>query len=132
MILQCKKSFDEIKSYWADQVKETSSDDIILVICGNKSDLIKDEKVDEENAREFANEIGALFFLTSAKNSSSINDVFIQIAKKYSGNDNVRIKEINEEIEEEENIKKNNDNRKGNVKIGNNVNNNNSKKIKCC
>ena len=46
-----QKSFDEIKSYWADQVKETSSDDIILVICGNKSDLIKDEKVDEENAR---------------------------------------------------------------------------------
>ena len=127
-----QKSFDEIKSYWADQVKETSSDDIILVICGNKSDLIKDEKVDEENARELANEIGALFFLTSAKNSSSINDIFIQIAKKYSGNDNVRIKEINEEIEEEENIKNDKNDRKGNVKIDNNVNNNNSKKIKCC
>ena len=127
-----QKSFDEIKSYWADQVKETSSDDIILVVCGNKSDLIKDEKVDEENAREFANEIGALFFLTSAKNSSSINDVFIQIAKKYSGNDNVRIKEKNEEFEGEENIKKDSDDRKGNVKIDNNVKNNNAKKIKCC
>ena len=127
-----QKTFDEIKTYWANQVKETSSNDIILVVCGNKSDLVNDEQVDEEKAREFANEIGALFFLTSAKNSSSINDVFIQIAKKYSGNDNVRIKENNEEIQVEENQKKDNNNRQGSVKIDNNVNNKNEKKKKCC
>ena len=127
-----QKTFDEIKTYWANQVKETSSNDIILVVCGNKSDLVNDEQVDEEKAREFANEIGALFFLTSAKNSSSINDVFIQIAKKYSGNDNVRIKENNEEIQVEENQKKDNNNRQGSVKIDNNVNNKNEKKRKCC
>ena len=127
-----QKTFDEIKTYWANQVKETSSNDIILVVCGNKSDLVNDEQVDEEKAREFANEIGALFFLTSAKNSSSINYVFIQIAKKYSGNDNVRIKENNEEIQVEENQKKDNNNRQGSVKIDNNVNNKNEKKKKCC
>ena len=127
-----QKSFDEIKTYWANQVKETSSNDIILVVCGNKSDLIKDEEVDEEKAREFANEIGALFFLTSAINASGINDVFIQIAKKHTGNDNVRVKEKNEEIEEEENQKNENGDKQGNVKIDNNVNNKNEKKKKCC
>ena len=127
-----QKSFDEIKTYWANQVKETSSNDIILVVCGNKSDLIKDEEVDEEKAREFANEIGALFFLTSAKNASGINDVFIQIAKKHTGNDNVRIKEKNEEIEEEENQKNENGDKQGTVKIDSNVNNKNEKKKKCC
>ena len=127
-----QKSFDEIKAYWANQVKETSSNDIILVVCGNKSDLIKDEEVDEEKAREFANEIGALFFLTSAKNAIGINDVFIQIAKKHTGNDNVRVKEKNEEIEEEENQKNENGDKQGTVKIDSNVNNKNEKKKKCC
>ena len=127
-----QKSFDEIKTYWANQVKETSSNDIILVVCGNKSDLIKDEEVDEEKAREFANEIGALFFLTSAKNASGINDVFIQIAKKHTGNDNVRVKEKNEEIEGEENQKNENGDKQGTVKIDSNVNNKNEKKKKCC
>ena len=48
-------SFKELKNYWANQVKESAPENIILVICANKSDLVKEEKVDEDEAREFAN-----------------------------------------------------------------------------
>ena len=130
-----EKSFEEIKNYWANQVKESASNDIIIVVCGNKSDLVQEEKVDEEKAREFAEEIGALFFLTSAKNSSGINDVFIQIAKKHTGKDNVRIKQNNEEIDIDVNQKKENNERnerQGSVKINSDNANKTVKKKKCC
>ena len=37
----------------------------------------------EEEGKKFAKEINALFFLTSAKESVGINDLFLEIAKKY-------------------------------------------------
>ena len=125
------KSFEEIQNYWVNQVKESAPNDIIIAICGNKSDLIEEEKVDEEKAREFAEQIGALFFLTSAKNAMGINDLFIQIAKKHTGNEDVRIKEKNEEIDVDEGNDKNNNDKRGNVKINSN-NNKVVKKKKCC
>ena len=39
-----------------------------------------------------------MFCSTSAKNDYGITDLFLQIAKKYTGSDNVRIKNDNEDI----------------------------------
>ena len=86
-------SFDELKSYWYEQIKENSSSDVILVIAANKTDLIDQEEVDEEEARSFAESINALFMRISAKNILGIENMFIEIAKKYTGCDNIRIKE---------------------------------------
>ena len=44
-------SFEELKNYWAGQIKESSHENIILVITENKSDLIGHEAVDEGEAR---------------------------------------------------------------------------------
>ena len=79
-----KKSYEEVKNYWYEQIKENSSPNIILVIAGNKSDLIEKEEVDEDESREFAKSIGAKFINCSAKNVSGIEDIFIEIAKKYT------------------------------------------------
>ena len=88
-----KDSFEELKNYWASQIKESSPENIILAIAANKSDLIEQEVVDEENARNFAKEIGAIFVSTSAKNSEGINSLFEEIAKKYTGASKITIKE---------------------------------------
>ena len=127
-------SYQELKDYWANQVKESAPENIILVVCANKSDLIKEEKVDEDEAREFANNIGAIFCITSAKNSAGINDLFIQIAKKHTGCDNIRIKNEDEDIViEEVNKNDNNNNKAGTIKIDNdNVNYKVVKKKKIC
>ena len=88
-----KDSFKEIKNYWANQIKESSPPDIILVIAANKYDLIDEEVVDEKEASKFAEEFGATFMNTSAKEIESINDLFIQITKKYTGSNEITIKE---------------------------------------
>ena len=127
-------SFEQLQSYWFTQVKEAAPENIILVICANKSDLLKQEKVDEEVARKFAEDNNAIFCSTSAKNAHGINDLFFQIAKKYTGCDDVRIKKDDEEIpiEEEENQNEN-ANKIGTVKISTiKTENNNEKKKKCC
>ena len=77
-----KKSFEEIKNYWYEQVKESSDKDTILALVGNKNDLINKKDVSEEDAEEFAKSIGAIFALTTATNYNSINALFESIAKK--------------------------------------------------
>ena len=88
-----KDSFEEMKNYWAIQIKDNSPENIILAIAANKSDLIEQETVDEEEARNFAKELNAIFVTTSAKSSEGINSLFEEIAKKYSGATNITIKE---------------------------------------
>ncbi len=88
-----KDSFEEMKNYWANQIKDNSPEKIILAIAANKSDLIEQETVDEEEARNFAKELNAIFVTTSAKSSEGINSLFEEIAKKYSGATNITIKE---------------------------------------
>jgi small GTP-binding protein len=92
-----KASYEQVKEYWSQKVKESAPNDIIIAICGNKSDLIDLEQVDEEEARKFANEIGAMYCSTSAKNDYGINNLFLQIAKKYTGCDNVTFNNDNED-----------------------------------
>ena len=96
-----KYTYEELKKYWVKQVKETSPKNIILAIIANKADLIENEEVDEEEAREFAQKNNALFAVTSAKNNSGINDLFIEIAKKYTGIDSALTFEEKDEKEEE-------------------------------
>ena len=56
---------------------------IVLGIAGNKFDLFTIEEVSEEEGNKFAKEIGAFFYLTSAKESVGINELFTEVAKRY-------------------------------------------------
>jgi len=87
-----KDSFEELQNYWSQQIKESSLSNIILAIAANKSDLISQEAVEEEKAREFANELGAIFVSTTATTVESINELFIEIAKKYTNATDIKIK----------------------------------------
>ena len=77
-------SFNWIKNYWYNDVIENSNKNVILGLIGNKSDLyLENEEVSEEDARNYANEINAVFKLTSALNGSGINELFEILAKEY-------------------------------------------------
>ena len=52
-------------------------------MAANKCDLFDNEAVPEEKARKFAEEIGAIFKLTSAFNSTGIEELFIAVGSKY-------------------------------------------------
>ena len=78
-----KDSFEEMKNYWYNQLKNFSGKNIIIGIAGNKSDLFDKEAVSEEEARKFATEIGAIFRLTSACNNNNIDELFYAVGNLY-------------------------------------------------
>ena len=92
-----KRSFEELQNYWFEQIKESAPQNIMLVVDANKCDLIQEEEVDEGTARDYSKGIGAIFCTTSAKSSVGINDLFIQIARKYTGFDDIQIKNEDED-----------------------------------
>ena len=123
-----KDSFEEIQNYWSNQIKESSPPGIILAVAANKSDLIDHEAVDEEQARKFAEDLGAIFVSTTATQIDPVNDLFIQIAKKYTGSNEIKIKDDDEAQEQP-----NTDDKKGTVKLTNEKSNEKiDKKKGCC
>ena len=116
-----KESFQSIKDYWYEQLKVSGEENMVFGVAGNKCDLFQEEQVTEEEGKKFAKSIGAVFHLTSCKESIGIDELFEECGKKY--------------LEDNQMI---NDNNKG--KEGGNIvldkNNNNketgSRKRRCC
>ena len=124
-------TFEELKNYWAEQIKESAPQDIILAIAANKSDLSEQEKVDEDEARKLANDLGAIFCSTSAKNSHGIDDLFLQIAKKHTGTDVIELKNEDDDYSIPSNQDEKELSKKGSIKITENSFKEEKKK-KCC
>ena len=61
-----KKTFTDLKDFWVDYVDKILGKNITKGLIGNKIDLM-DNKVEKEEAAEFAESIEALFSETSAK-----------------------------------------------------------------
>ena len=78
-----KETFDNLKNFWYTQLKENSGSNVVLGVAGNKCDLYESEDVKESEARQFAEEIGAIFELTSAQNNTGINELFFDVGNKY-------------------------------------------------
>ena len=77
-----RKSFILIKSYWYEKVKSYCNNYPILAIVGNKSDNIEEWQVSEEEGKEFARSINAIFHLNS-RDSYRIEDLFVKIGLRY-------------------------------------------------
>ena len=77
-----KKSFDEIKNYWYKQLLDCAPSDIVVGLAGNKADLFDREQVSEEEAKEFAKKIKAIFRPTSAMTAIGIDELFSAVGKK--------------------------------------------------
>jgi small GTP-binding protein len=95
-----RESFESIKDYWYDQLKQSGEENIVLGLAGNKCDLFQEEKVTEEEAKKYAKSIGAVFHLTSCKESIGIDELFEECGKKYLEVNNLIGKEGNNEKKE--------------------------------
>ena len=56
-----------------EQLKLSDEDNMVLGIAGNKFDLLTQEEVSEEEAKNFTKEIGEIFRLINVKNSKENN-----------------------------------------------------------
>ena len=81
------QSFESIKNYWYNTVKENSFDDIIFGIAGNKIDLYEEEKVDQNVVNEYCESINALFKTTSARQNTCVDDIFKELGKRFIQSD---------------------------------------------
>ncbi len=79
-----QNSFNELKG-WYDDLKQNGEKYTVLAVVGNKSDLFENEGVNEDEARQYAESIGAEFQLVSAKSGQNINLLFEKLVRIYLG-----------------------------------------------
>ena len=70
-----KKSFESVEN-WINQIKEEASESILIILVGNKSDLIEKRVISYEEAEKLAKEFNINYFECSAKTGENINVVF--------------------------------------------------------
>ena len=76
-------SFNELRNYWFESVKQIINKDTVIGIVGNKMDLYLNEKVKEEEGKKLADEFGYEFILTTAKSPSIFNNYLEKLVKIY-------------------------------------------------
>ncbi len=77
-----KESFEGIKNYWHKEILDKAPEGVVIGIAANKADLFLNAEVSENEGREFARKVGAIFRQTSALTSDGIEDLFYVIGKK--------------------------------------------------
>lgn len=105
-----KKTFDSLQT-WIDDIKDYSDKDIPIIIVGNKSDLIDEREVSENNINEFLND-KYTYFEVSAKYGNNIDLAFNKIKKLILENRKMN----NEEENEDKWNKKKNKNKKDRIR----------------
>lgn len=87
-------SLDKAKA-WVKELQRQASQSIVICLAGNKADLVEDaasvvddeddssprREIPYEDGKAYADELGLLFFETSAKTGSGVQDVFESIAR---------------------------------------------------
>ena len=88
ILILCYSIVDELSfknlDIWLNSVLEVIGEDYTLGILGNKSDLIENEKISEEEGQNYADEHNALFKLVSAKvDKVGIDKYFHSLIERY-------------------------------------------------
>ena len=78
-----RNTYDSMINSWYNGLKENGDPNIVIGIAANKSDLYEEEAVSENEAKDFAKSIGAIFCLTSAQNNNGIDQLFKDVTRKY-------------------------------------------------
>ena len=73
------ESFDHVND-WLKEVNRYAAEGTVKLLVGNKSDRTADRVVTEEQAKEFADELGIPFIETSAKSAKNVEEAFLTLA----------------------------------------------------
>ncbi|MFX1572396.1 MAG: GTP-binding protein [Promethearchaeota archaeon] len=82
MIVVDRTRPDPLKSIekWFNEIKKSILYNIPIVIVGNKSDLIEEIVITEEEIKKIAKKLGFHYIFTSALTGENVNDAFLYIA----------------------------------------------------
>lgn len=73
-------SFAKVKT-WVKELRKMVGEGIVIVIAGNKIDLERERQVGRDEAEAYAQSVGAVHCLTSAKNGRGIDECFLTLTK---------------------------------------------------
>ena len=76
-------TFNALKTFWFENARDNCGSNVIFAIAANKSDLYENEEVNEEDVKNFAKSIDAIYVQTSACNNAGIDTLFQFIGMKY-------------------------------------------------
>ena len=60
---------------------ESADENIVIMTCGNKSDLQDERAVSKEQGEEFAEEKDCLFLETSALENHNVEEAFMKVVR---------------------------------------------------
>jgi len=80
------KTFEALNG-WIEDVKLQRGDEALIVIIGNKIDLVEARQVSKEQATSKADELNVLYVEVSALSGDNIKDLFEKIAQRLPNGD---------------------------------------------
>ena len=90
-----KESFEHLRDYWYNAVKEQGTAGMIFHVAGNKIDLFNNEEVEKKDVEEFCNRIDAGYDFISAQEHQYIDELFRKLALKFLDSNIYKSNEIN-------------------------------------
>jgi len=76
-----RESFTKVR-HWVKELRKIVGKDIVLVIAGNKSDMEKNRQVNDVEAKEYADSVGAVHIMCSAKTGKGVENAFLELTKE--------------------------------------------------
>ena len=79
-----RSSFENIEKFWLKEVKQffPKTNEIVMMLVGNKIDNVATRKVTESEGEELARNHGMMFIETSAKERIGVNEAFEEVVNK--------------------------------------------------
>lgn len=77
-------TFEKAK-YWVTELQKNTTGDLVIILVGNKADLVEERQVSAEDAQAYADSVGmSMYVETSAKTAANVSHVFEQVAVKIA------------------------------------------------
>ncbi|KAI3848453.1 hypothetical protein MKW92_022808 [Papaver armeniacum] len=76
-----RATFDNLRK-WLEELRRFANTDMVIVLVGNKSDLVDKREVEEEEGRNLAEKEGLCFMETSALENVNVEEAYLEMVTK--------------------------------------------------
>ena len=75
------ESFDKVKNYYVETIKNKKKKGIKIILLGNKTDLEEQRQVSDVDGKDLAEENGYMFMESSCKDNYNVSDAFTALVE---------------------------------------------------